>query len=373
MNYKRMPIEIESPEQMEGGYAGIKNNLTESSISDCKFEDIGINNLDLSQLVLAYSDHLGKKELRELVAQDAGVSPDEVLITAGAASALFIINTTILKPEDRLLVEYPNYGILLETPRALGAKVDLLSIKFEEGFQLNVPEIRTALQTKTKLLSVTTPHNPTGTVISENDLREIVDLTKESGTYLLVDETYRDMAFEEATPNAATLGTHVLSVSSLSKTYGLPGIRIGWIICRDKDLMEKFLAAKEQMVICGSVLDEEVAYQFLKKRQEFLPKVKATIYEKRQILFDWFKEQEHIEFVEPKAGVVCFPRLKTTDSEKIDEFYNVLNKEHQTWVGPGHWFEMERRYMRVGYGWPRKEELINGLHCISQTLKKVFK
>ncbi len=367
-----MPIEIESPEQMPGGYAGILNNLTESSISDCKLEEIGIGNLNLSQLVLAYGDHLGKKELRELIAADAGVSPDEVLLTAGAASALFIINTTLLKPGDRLVVEYPNYGILLETPRAIGAKVDLLSIKFEEGFQLNVSEIKASLQNKTKLLSITTPHNPTGTVISESALREIADLTKASGTYLLVDETYRDMAFEEATPNAATLGTHVLSVSSLSKTYGLPGIRMGWIICRDKDLMEKFLAAKEQMVICGSVLDEEVAYQFLKKKEEFLPKIKSTIQEKRKILFDWFKGEEHIEFVEPKAGVVCFPRLKTTDPAKIDQFYEVLNKEHQTWVGPGHWFEMERRYMRVGYGWPKTEELIRGLNCISQTLKKVF-
>lgn len=371
MNYKRMPIEIESPEQL--GYGNILHNLTESSYTDFKFEDIGLADMNLSKLVLAYADHLGKKELREIIAKEAGVNAEEVLITNGAAGALFIINTTLLKSGDRLVVEYPNYGTNLETPRALGAQVDLLPLTLEEGFRPSVEKIETELKTKTKLLSLTVPHNPTGTVISEGDLRAIVELTKKSDTYLLMDETYKDMHFEDPLPVGATLGSHVMSVSSLSKTYGLPGIRIGWIICRDPVLMEKFLAAKEQMVITGSILDEEVAYQFLSKKHEFLPKIKASILEKRAILKDWFKQQEHLEWVEPKAGVVCFPRIKTSDAGKVEEFYKVLNKEYGTWVGPGHWFEMDRKYMRIGYGWPSTQELTRGLNTLSEALKKVFK
>lgn len=370
MNYERMPIEIESPEQI--GYDKIKYNLTESSYSDLKVSDLNLK-INFQDVLLCYGDHLGKLELRQLLAKQIGVDANDILITPGAAAALFIIHTTLLKPNDRLVVEFPNYGTNLETPKAIGANVDKLNITFENGFRPTLEQFESALKTKAKLVSMTVPHNPTGTVVSEKELRAIVELTKKAGSYLLVDETYADMNFDSPLPVAATLGSHVMSISSLSKTYGLPGIRIGWIVCKDKKLMEKFLAAKEQIMICGSVLDEEVAYHFLKQRDHHLQNIKKSILEKRGILMDWYKNQSYMEMVTPKAGVVAFPRIKSTDPQVIENFYKILNNDFGTWVGPGHWFGFDKRYMRVGYGWPTPLELSAGLNCLTQTLKRLIK
>jgi aspartate/methionine/tyrosine aminotransferase len=232
MNYVRMPIEIESPEQM--GYENVRYNLTESSFSDAQLGDL---DLDLRSLLLCYGDHQGNRRLRELIAEDSGVSPDEVLITAGAAAALFVIATSVLRQGDRLLVERPNYATNIETPRAIGAELDFLQLHFEEGFRPNLDRLAALIQPQTKLVSITVPHNPTGSVVSETELRQIIALCESRGVTLLVDETYREMAHDGPLPVAASLSPQVLSVSSLSKTWGLPGIRIGWLICRDRPLM----------------------------------------------------------------------------------------------------------------------------------------
>jgi aspartate/methionine/tyrosine aminotransferase len=137
MNYRRMPIEIESPEQM--GYSNIRYNLAESSISDQRFHDL---ELDLSDVIFAYGDHLGKPELRELIAADApNLHPNHVLVTVGAASALFIINTVLLQPGDHMVVVHPNYATNIETPRAIGANVDFLRLGFEDGWHVDISEL----------------------------------------------------------------------------------------------------------------------------------------------------------------------------------------------------------------------------------------
>jgi aspartate/methionine/tyrosine aminotransferase len=376
MRYTRMPIEIESPEQM--GYGNIRNNLTESSFSDIRTDEF---DLDLKRLLLCYGDHVGNPELRGLIAADANnhakdiagatsLTAQDILLTPGAAGALFIINTTLLEEGDTLLVEHPNYGTNIETPRALGANVELFPLTFEEGFRPNLAKLESAIQrTKPKVVSITTPHNPTGVQLPVADLQAIVAMTKKAGAWLLVDETYRDMAFGNQLPVAATLGDHVMSVSSFSKTYGLPGIRLGWVITRNKDLQEKFLAAKEQIVICGSVVDEEIGTQFYRKRDVHLPRIRDEILAMRKILKEWFEKQDGLEWVEPEAGVVCFPRIKDTKSVSVEKFHQILNAEFGTFVGPGHWFEMDRRYMRIGYAWPKEAELRAGLEAISKAIQ----
>ncbi|UJR22901.1 hypothetical protein I4U23_025929 [Adineta vaga] len=369
MNYARMPIEIESPEQM--GYENVKFNLTESSVTDMKLGDL---NLNLQELIIAYGDHIGHFKLRELIAKDAGVTPEDVLLTSGAATALFIVSTTLLGKNDRILVEHPNYATNIETPRAIGAHIDFLELQFENGFSLpSVNDIEGKIKpNETKFLSVTVPNNPTGTVISRPDLDKLIALTKDKGITLLVDETYRDMTFANVLPVAASLDTHVVSVSSLSKTYGLPGIRMGWLICQDKKLMTKFLAAKEQIMICGSVVDEEIAYRYMLTRNERLPLILNEIQARFQIIKEWMNESnQYLEWVEPQGGVVCFPRIKVDVNP--EEFYNVLNNKFKTFVGPGHWFEMDKKFMRIGYGWPTIEELKEGLKNITSTIEVCLK
>jgi len=181
------------------------------------------------------------------------------------------------------------------------------------------------------------------------------------------------MAFQQKLPLACDYSERVISVSSLSKTYGLPGIRMGWILCRDKKLMNTFLAAKEQIYICGSALDEAVAYHYLQQKDKYLEHIAADIQDKFSITKTWMERQKGFEWVEPNGGVVCFPRIKHPERVDINLFYETLIKEYGTYVGPGHWFDMSRHYMRVGFGWPSKVELKDGLAALSSSLEAAMK
>lgn len=367
MQYRRMPIEVESPEQL--GYDSIQNNLSESSYTDVLFRDIPLD-ADLRDLVLCYGSHAGHELLRELVVQGTPLKKEDVLLTIGAAGALFIIATTLLEKDDELVVVRPNYATNIETPRAVGACIKYIDLTFEEGFALDIDKIRSAISPKTKYISVTHPHNPTGACLSDEQIHALGRLAEEQDIRLLVDETYRDMVFGEQLPLAAISSPNIISVSSLSKTYGLPGLRTGWIICRDPVLMESFLAAKEQIHICGPVLDEELAYRYLLHKDKYFGRIRQDILEKFNIVKSWMERQEKIEWVEPRGGSVCFPRMKYPEKVDIDLFYQTLLKKYGTYVGPGHWFEMPRHYMRIGFGWPTKQQLQQGLEALSKSLEE---
>jgi aspartate/methionine/tyrosine aminotransferase len=399
MHYVRMPIEIESPEQL--GYDRVRYNLTESSLTDARLQDLwpvlGLEQT-LRELVLCYSDHRGHPQLRALIAEQSSValretadglqtspaatalSPEDVLVTPGAALALFLISTTLLERGDHLIVVRPNYATNLETPRALGADISFVDLDFDQGWRLPVERVAAALRPNTRLVSLTTPHNPTGTLLPTADVERIAELVAahrrshggRPGCCLLVDETYREMAFAAVPAVAATLGPHVISVSSMSKTYGLPGIRMGWLLCRDAELQERFLAGKEQTVITGSVVDEAIALRYLEHKAAHLPRIRQHIRSQLAIVKAWLAEPSTaalFECVEPEGGVVCFPRIRQPlPAAELDAFYRRLNEHYQTFVGPGHWFEQDRRYMRVGYGWPTAADLRTGLGTLTRAL-----
>jgi len=369
VKYRRMPIEEESPEQF--GYDRIRYNLTESSVRDRSLADLGI---ELRDLLLFYGDHVGNESFRDLVTEAAGgaeggVSRDEVLVTAGAAQALFIIATSLLDKGDHLVVVRPNYATNIETPRAIEADISFLDLTFEDGFRIDPEKLMALVTPRTRYVSVTVPHNPTGVMMDEADLRSLVGRVESAGCRLLVDETYREMTFGELLPVAATLSERAISVSSLSKTYGIPGIRTGWLVCRDKELMATFLAAKEQIGICGSVVDEEIAARAFAQREAWLAELRPFIARRFSVVRDWIAGEEFMEWVEPGGGVVCFPRIKPEAPVDVDEFYRVLGDVHGTYVGPGHWFEQDRRHMRIGYAWPSAEELEGGLAAISGSVR----
>ena len=355
-----MPIEIESPEEL--GYDSIANNLAESSFSDMRLSDYDID-ADVSGLLLQYGDHLGLPRLRELIAGDGdGLGPDDVIVTAGAAPALFMIATALLGEGDHVVIAAPNYATNLETPSALGADVERLQLRFEDGWALDPERLSSMLRDETKLVSLTYPHNPTGAMIGREELRRVVALVEDHGqARLLVDETYRELSYGEALPAAASLSERALSVSSMSKTYGLPGLRMGWIAGRDAELAERLLAAKEQILICGSAIDEEMAARILEARPRILPAIRAKIERHLGAVREWMAGQDTFEWVEPSAGVVCMPRFREEIEVDVDRFYADLLAEHGTYVGPGHWFDQDRRSFRLGFAWPEPDELERGL------------
>ena len=317
MNYARMVIEKEAPE--EYGYDRIRYNLSESSIADQKLSDIGLNFPDLT---LFYGEHRGERALRDLIAQqDAGLSPDHVLVTAGAAGALFIIATSLLSQADHLVVVRPNYATNIETPKAIGCGISYIDLSFDEGFAVDLAKVAAALRPNTRYISVTCPHNPTGTIMSRADLDALIALAESHGCYLLVDETYRDLSYGQKLPAAASLSPRAISVSSLSKAFGIPGIRIGWLVTRDAALYEQFLAAKEQIGICGSVIDEAIARTMLEGRNDFLGKLIPEMTARRDIVQDWIDAEPLVDWVRPEGGVVGFPRLNVGSDFDLDRFY----------------------------------------------------
>jgi len=363
MRYRRTAIEIEAPEAI--GYDAIASNLAESSFADMTLADYGIDT-DVADLLLQYGDHRGVPALREQIAADSdAVDPDQVLVTAGAAPALFIVASALLDADDHVLIEEPNYAANLEGPRGLAAEVEPLPIRFEDGWELDLERVAAMLRPSTRLVSVTYPHNPTGAMIDAETLLRLIGIVESHPTArLLVDETYRELAYGEPLPVAAGLSSRVLSVSSMSKTFGLPGLRIGWLVCRDHELAETLLAAKEQILICGSTIDEEMAARVLDARERILPPVRATVGEHLGIVRDWIGAQDVFEWVEPRAGVVGLPRFRDPDSVDVDRFYRDLLDQHGTYVGPGHWFDQERWCFRLGFGWPETDELRRGLDAL---------
>jgi len=368
-----MPIEVESPEEL--GYGAIACNLAESSVADASLDDLGV---DLRGLLLRYGDHRGLPELRELIAADAGrplppdatpLTPADVLVTTGAAGALFIVATALLEPGDELVVVRPNYATNLETPRAIGAELRVLDLRPEEGWATDPDALAALMTPRTRLVSITNPHNPTGALIPETALRRIVEIVEAHPVArLLVDETYREMTYGDLPPPAATLSPRVIGVSGMSKTYGLPGIRTGWLATRDADLMTTFLAAKEQIQITGSMVDEAIAARALERRLELLPAIRARITTALATTRSWMAAEPSLAWVEPRGGVVCFPWIRAEAGIDPDAFHDVLAGRHATAVGPGHWFERPRSFFRLGFGWPPPAELAEGLARISRAL-----
>jgi aspartate/methionine/tyrosine aminotransferase len=368
IDYRRLPIEIESPEQL--GYDRIRNNLAESSVADLRLSDVG---LALGDLVLQYGDHRGQPELRARVAADEGrsspgraLTAEDVLTVPGAAAALFIVASSLVDRGDHVVVARPNYATNLETPRALGAEVSVLDLRHEDGWRVDVDRLEALVRPETRLISLTSPHNPTGQRIDEATMRAIVELVEaHPRAHLLLDETYRELAYDGPAPMVAGLTDRAIGVSSLSKAYGLPGIRLGWISTRHAGLMDRFLAAKEHILITGSVIDEAVGNEALRRRIELLPPILAEVRTALDLVRGWLAEDERFEWVEPTGGVVGFPRIRPDVTIDPDVFYRVLFERHGTVVGPGHWFDQPRRHFRLGFGWPARDRLLEGLAALS--------
>jgi aspartate/methionine/tyrosine aminotransferase len=367
MQYHRMPIEVESPEEL--GYSTIKYNLAESSIADKRLSDYGIDNIDA---LLAYIPHRGDDALRqEIIANSDSLHIDDVLVTAGAAMALFVVATALLSKDDHIVVIRPNYASNIETPKAIGCGITYINLKLEHGWQLDLEEIKESIKSNTKIISLTCPHNPTGVVFHHDDLMTIIQIAASQGICVLMDETYRELNFKSTLrPYYASYYDNVVSVASMSKSYGVPGIRIGWLITQNKKWMYHFLAAKEQIMLSNPVLEEKIALSILSKRQFYKVEIHRSIQENFSLLNHWLEMQNDIlDYVLPDAGVVCFPKVKDLLPFNFNYFQKALYEENSTLVGYGHWFDMDDRYMRIGFGYPNKFELEDGLTRLSKVLR----
>ena len=184
---------------------------------------------------------------------------------------------------------------------------------------------------------------------------------------LLVDETYRDLTHGSPLPMAATLSDRAISVSSMSKAYGLPGLRVGWAVCRDAALSETLLAAKEQMFICGATLDEAIAARVLADRARILAPILADVRARLAVVRDVdARVRTRSSGSSPRVVSSAWCGSRRTCEVDTGRFYDVLLARYGTYVGPGHWFEVDDRHFRLGFGWPTGAELRAGLSALER-------
>jgi len=370
MYFKRMEMEIWFDKwQFECEY-----DIGESAVKWKTIEQLGV---DLDKVELRYGEHAGKASLRQEIAkQYSGFSEDDVLVTSGGSEAIFSIYAALCVPGDHMVCETPNYPSNYGIPQGLGMETSLCSMDFEDGYKLDLEKIKGMVKPNTKVVSITHPNNPSGSVITEQELQELCDFCAEKDIYLLSDETYRDMTYlTDPPPAACTLYDKAISITSMSKCYGMPGARVGWLASKDKHLMEEVLVVREYVTITNTAIGEALAEAVLQKKDELMKEHCALIDSNKAVVADWIEKHEHIEWIYPEVGVVGFPRLKKHVVEKLDhphDFYTHLARKYSTFVLPGGLMTGDKyEHFRVGFGAP-VEELLEGISRFDECLTKIL-
>lgn len=308
----------------------------------------------LAALPLGYGTSRGDAGLRALIAAGSGMETEQVLVTAGAIDAMFLLAQAVCAPGDRVLLATPCFPPARTVPEGLGAQVDVVPLSFDDGYRLPLDRISEALDPRTRLVSLASPQNPSGVRLTEPELRTLLAVVQERApdAVVLVDETYRESTYgDEPVPrSAATLSPQLVTCSSLSKAHGAPGLRLGWLTTTDAGLYERLREAKFVTTIACSGVDEFLAVRVLRQRTEILAPRAKRLREALDELLHWTREQP-IEIVPPDGGALCCLRLPTDrfSDEAVRTFYGRL-AERDTRVAPGSWFGEHDRVFRLGFG-----------------------
>jgi aspartate/methionine/tyrosine aminotransferase len=338
-------------------------NLANSGILACGPTDLPILP---EALALNGASVDGYPPLRGAIAAKYGVSSDGVVLAQGTSGANFLACSTLLERDDEVLVEQPTYEPILAVARYLGADIKRFSRSFTGGYQIDLDEIRSLLSPRTKLIILTSPHNPSGVVVNPELLQPLARMSAEAGATLLVDEVYRDILFEEAPGSAVHLGPNCVATNSLTKSYGLSGLRCGWILC-SPELAERMRRMNDLMGVAGPLPAEMLG----RSAFQILPRLEArtrSLIEPNARLVHRFLEEhsELLECVVPARSMTVFPSLKLAESS--DLLHDRLRELH-TSIVPGRFFESPRHF-RLGFG-VETENVATGLRHLSQALREL--
>ena len=343
----RMPLE----EWFDRYQYTVTSNIGESAVTTISVADIPLSTEELWKLPLRYGHHQGLPELREAIAaQYPGLTADDILVTAGASEAIVLVAQVLLDRRSRAVVEHPTYPTLYVVPRALGATVDLLRLRPDHEWRPDWNEARAALADGAEFFAVTHPNNPTGSMISADELQTAVEIAQAADVRLVSDETYWLMTVGDPLPPAASLDPRAISISTMSKTFGLPGIRIGWIACRDAELMQRLIACREHITITNNVLGEHIALQVQRSPEPFIARAKARVAENRAVVAGVVEKHPRLDWIPPGAGVVALPWIVDATDAEAEHVYRSLAETRGTFVVPASGFELPGKYFRVGFG-----------------------
>lgn len=367
---KIKPFAVE--EWMNAWEVGAKYNIAETCVDSISmnelFELTGEDKTEfLNRLCarrLSYGDIEGLPEFRKGVCGlYKTLNIENIVTTHGASGANHHVFYSLISPGDRVVSIMPTYQQLYSIPESYGADVQILHLSKENNYLPDLEKLRRLVTPKTKMICLNNPNNPTGALMSEQMLREIVEIARSADAWILCDEVYRHLSQEDGwCPSIVDLYEKGISVSSMSKVFSLAGLRLGWIATHDMSVVKSCLSHRDYNLVSCGVFDEMLAAAALKHRDKLLERSRKIVRENLQILDDWVGSEPHVSYVKPKAGTTAlvYYDLDISSYEFCEEMY----KKTGAFVTPGDCFEVPHS-MRIGYAYG-KQDLIDGLKAISE-------
>ncbi len=348
----------------------VKYNLTESGVHPYTLSEL-LEKDEIDKLLsirLGYGQTNGSIELREAISDlYPGSDLDNILVTNGSAEANFLGIWSKLEPEDELILMLPNYMQIWGIARSFGIIVKPFFLKEELNWQPDIEELKDLISSRTKMICVCNPNNPTGAVLNNETMEQIVKLARAVKAWIYADEIYRGAELNgKEISSFWGLYDKVLITSGLSKAYALPGLRIGWLI-GPKKAIEKAWSYHDYTSITTSILSNRIATVALKPeiRPKILKRNRRILKENLKVLQKWVKKHQNMfYFIPPKAGGIVFLRYNMKINST--DFTTKLRKEKSCFIVAGDCFGMDN-YIRIGIG-SDKEYLQNGLNLVSEMI-----
>ena len=312
---------------------------------------------------LVYSPATGGQKLRQALGDLHGVGSEHVQILTGASEALLILFFLAAEPGANVILPFPLFPPTAVEAQLLGLETRFYHLRRENDFAVDLDEIKKLANDKTKLLLVNSPHNPTGTTLTNAQLLELHDFAVERGIQFVSDEVYHPVYHQEETSSAAVLPQSIV-LGSFSKSLSLSGLRIGWIIDRDPARQQQYMNARGYFTISNSPLAEELAVVALRHRDKILSRTRKAVRSNLSLLDQFFADWEgELGWVRPRGGMICFPWLKRGGDAR--ELCRAV-AERGTLLAPGDCFQMPEHF-RLGFG-VLEEGFENGLQRIADHL-----
>lgn len=318
-------------------------DLCRSGVESCPLNRL---ELDWKGLEISGENFYGYPPLQSAIAERYGVKSENVVNTMGTSFALYLVCAFFLNPGDLVLVEKPAYEPLWAVPRSFQARIDRVERRYEQGYRLDIDMLKKQLDRNPKLLIMTNLHNPSGAAFDPDDLNAVVMLTAERKIPLVMDEIYLDFISGVEKISAIHRGDHVVVINSLTKAYGIGDLRCGWILAR-ADWAARMRTIIDTMYVEAPFLIDQIALQAFSQLDRIRDGHRARTEKNLAEIRDLISKEPKLSWVEPRGGVVCFPRIET--GQDGDELADVLRREYDTAVVPGRFFDAPRHF-RIGFG-----------------------
>jgi aspartate/methionine/tyrosine aminotransferase len=298
-----------------------------------------------------YTESPGAPWLREVLAAIyKQIHPDQLVVVSAAEEAIFVFYQALLTPQDHAIVETPCYESALTVPKSAGAAVSEWRRKPENGWAHDLAALENLIRPNTRVLYINTPHNPTGLLMPPDIFRRVLELASRHGIYVFSDEVYRELEHDPSTrlPAACDLYGRALSLSSVSKTYGLPGLRLAWLACRDAAMLQKIISFKHYTTICASAPSEFLTALAFRHRQKFIDRnLQIVLRNLRQLSAFFSRHPNLFDWTPPNASTIGFARFKP--EKDVQAFCEQLVRDAGVMLLPGTVYD-EPRHIRFGYG-----------------------